>query len=99
MKKTINHNGIDVIDLDSIRSSKYDENIERYGDDVNTCFICGKPTAKNLYIHFSTAGFIVPADIDETELDFRNLESQGCFPVGSECAKKIGKIFVFNQIA
>ena len=32
MKKTINHNGIEVIDLDSIRSAKYDETIERLGE-------------------------------------------------------------------
>lgn len=95
MKNTINHNGIAVINLESIRSAKYDETIERLGEHSNTCFICGKRTWKNQWVHFTTAGFIVPKDIDETELEFRNLESQGCFPVGSECAKKIGTDFVF----
>ena len=95
MKNTINHNGIEVIDLDSIRSAKYDDTIERLGEHSNTCFVCGKRTWKNQWVHFTTAGFLVPKDIDETELEFRNLESQGCFPVGSECAKKIGTDFVF----
>lgn len=96
MKNTINHNGIEIIELDSIRSAKYDDTIERLGDHSNTCFICGKPTAKNTFVHLATSGHLVPADIDETELQFRNLESQGCFPIGSECAKKVGKKFLLN---
>ncbi len=36
-------------------------------------------------------------DIDETELQFRNLESQGCFPIGSECAKKVGRQFLIEE--
>lgn len=96
MKNTINHNGIDVIKLSSIRSTKYDDNVERLGEHSDTCFICGKRTAQNTFVHFTTRGFLIPADIDETELEFRNLESQGCFPIGSECAKKVGKQFLIE---
>jgi len=96
MKNTINHNGIEVIKLNSIRSAKYDDNVERHGEHSNTCFICGKPTGSHWFVHFTTRGFLIPADIDETELEFRNLESQGCFPIGSECAKKVGRKFLIE---
>ena len=97
MKNTINHNGIDVIELNSIRSTKYYDNVERLGEHSNTCFVCGKQTAKNTFVHYTVEGFLIPADIDETELEFRNLESQGCFPIGSECAKKVGRHFIIEQ--
>lgn len=97
MKNTINHNGIEVIELNSIRSAKYYDNLERLGEHSNTCFVCGKQTAKNTFVHYTVEGFLIPADIDETELEFRNLESQGCFPIGSECAKKVGRHFIIEQ--
>lgn len=49
------------------------------------CAICGKPIKDEnnaLYIHLLTNGNIV-----SSFEDFEN--SQGCFPVGSECAKKL----------
>ena len=88
------HNGINVIDLELIRSAKYDDNVERFGDHSHTCFVCGKPTAKRSFIHFTTDGLLVPANIDQSDLAKYDLESQGCFPIGSECAKKVGPEFV-----
>jgi hypothetical protein len=96
MKNTINHNGVEVIRLDSIRSTKYDDNVERLGEHSDTCFVCGKRTAKNTFVHFTTRGFLIPANIDESQLDQFNLESQGCFPIGSECAKKVGRNFLIE---
>lgn len=48
------------------------------------CAICGKPINEQnaLYVHLLTNGNIV-----SSFEDFDN--SQGCFPVGSECAKKL----------
>lgn len=49
------------------------------------CAICGKPIkdeTKAKYIHLLTNGNII-SSFD----DFEN--SQGCFPVGPECAKKL----------
>lgn len=89
MKKTINHNGIEVIDLESIRSAKYDDNIELLGEHSNTCFICGKRTWKNGWVHYTTDGYLVPKNLNDDQFD-----SQGFFPIGSECAKKIGSDFV-----
>jgi hypothetical protein len=92
--KTTPHNGINVIELDSVRSAKYDDNVERHGEHSHTCFICGKPTAQRSFVHLTTSGFLIPAELDENDLGQHDLESQGCFPIGSECAKKVGREFI-----
>jgi hypothetical protein len=92
--KTILHNGINVVNLDSIRSAKYEDNIDRYGDHSNTCYACGKPTGSQTFVHETTCGLLVPANIGENELGQYGLESQGCFPIGSECAKKLDAAFI-----
>ncbi len=91
-----NINGIMVIDLDSIRSPKFESNIETFGDHSNTCHVCGKRTASNQFIHITTDDFLVPIDLDESTIELHGLESNGCFPVGSECAKKIDKNFIYK---
>jgi hypothetical protein len=92
--KPTQHNGVNVIELDSVRSAKYDDNVERYGDHSHTCFICGKSTAQRTFVHLTTIGFLIPAELDDVDLEFFDLESQGCFPIGSECAKKVGPEFI-----
>jgi hypothetical protein len=92
--KPTQHNGVNVIELDSVRSAKYDDNVERHGDHSHTCFICGKPTAKRSFVHLTTIGLLVPAELADDDLENFNLESQGCFPIGSECAKKVGPEFI-----
>ena len=81
-----------TIELSSIRSSKYDDNIERLGDDSNTCFCCGKHTAKKLFVHYTTDDQLVN-ERDENKV----INSQGFFPIGSECAKKLPKDFIFES--
>jgi hypothetical protein len=60
-------------------------------DDVNGgCEYCGKAHGKNpLYVHITVAGLIVPNSITEEDLKQVGEESQGCFPIGSTCAKKL----------
>lgn len=62
---------------------------ENWGDfDENQCCLCGKQVGENAtFVHYFTNGNITNANDDEVD------NSQGCFPVGSECAKKIKKIF------
>lgn len=84
-----NENRYDKIDLEDVQSPKYDENIERYGDSSETCLLCGKRTAKNLYVHYTTDGYLV--NVDESLIP----NSQGLFPIGSECSKKLPKSFIF----
>lgn len=79
------------IPLDEVRSEKYEANVDLYGDDVNTCFICGKrikgmDNAK--HVQYLTTGKIVSTDEDVEN-------SQGFFPVGNDCAKKLVIKFAF----
>lgn len=78
------------IPLEEVRSPKYDQNIEHYGDHINTCYICGKPIKEvTKYVHYTTDGNIISYGGD----DIAN--SQGLFPVGNDCAKKLVISFVF----
>lgn len=73
------------IPIEDVRSEKYDQNIEKFGDSSNSCFICGKPIKdldKSKFVQFLNTGNIV-----STHEDHEN--SQGFFPVGNECAKKL----------
>jgi hypothetical protein len=61
------------------------------------CFLCGRPltptaTANGWWIHLTTGGYLT-SDFGDTQ-DFGTYgDSQGCFPVGSECAKRIPVAF------
>ena len=87
--KTINR--IIEIELSEVQSPEYDNNIERYGDHSDTCLICGKRTLnKNpKYVHYTKNGTIISYAGDDL------VESQGFFPVGKECAKKLVINFTF----
>lgn len=80
------------IPIDELRTSNYDANIEKYGDHSDSCFICGK-RIKNLekakMVHYLTNGNIVSHSGDDIE------NSQGFFPIGNDCAKKLVIQFAF----
>lgn len=80
------------IPLDEIRSEDYEKNINRFGDHSNTCFICGK-RIKNIdkakMVHYLNTGNIVSHEGNDVE------NSQGFFPVGNDCAKKLIIQFTF----
>lgn len=72
--------------INLLQNKKAQENWSDF--DENQCCLCGKKVGKNpIYVHYLTNGNITNADDDIV------VNSQGCFPVGSECAKKINKIF------
>ena len=57
---------------------------------VDECEYCGKKLGKNpLYVHVMTNGIIVPNDINEEDINKIGEQSQGCFPIGQGCAKKL----------
>ena len=78
------------IPLDEVRSKNYDDNIERLNEDTNTCFICGKriKPGREKMVQYLTNGNLV-----STDQDVEN--SQGFFPVGPDCAKKLVIKFAF----
>lgn len=94
--ETERFNGLTVISLEKIRSAKYDDNVERLGEFSNTCIVCGKRTTEKTFVHYTTDGFLVHADLDQDDLEFFDVESQGHFPIGSDCAKKVGSEFIIK---
>jgi hypothetical protein len=76
------------IDLASVRAKDYDARIDRDGEDSSTCFICGRKTAQELFVHYTTGGKLTSA--------VSHPDSQGLFPVGPECAKKLPVNYIFN---
>lgn len=76
-------NNLHQIDLESVQS----ENFEEAGE--NPCIICGKSIDKPTnYIHLTTDGNLTRFE--------EHTESQGLFPVGHGCVRKIEAPFVFN---
>lgn len=80
--------------LDAINKFKVNlfDNPNRPEDTIQTdeCEYCGKKLGKNpLYVHINTDGTILPNDITEEDLVQVGMQSQGCFPIGQNCAKNL----------
>lgn len=59
-------------------------------DIQNGCEYCGRPHGNNpIMVHINTDGTILPNSITEEDLDLVGMESQGCWALGSNCAKKL----------
>lgn len=81
------------IDLEEVRSPKYYEKTELNGETNETCFLCGKEIKnmdKAAFVHYTTNNTII--SYDGSDLDV----SQGFFPVGKECQKKLVINFAFK---
>ena len=83
------------------QSSKKEQNEEKFGHLSDQCICCGKPMKEGdkLYVHLNTIGEAVNPDyVNETNCkELTGAESQGCFPIGNECAKKmIGFTFILK---
>ncbi len=73
-------------------SPKKEQNIEKYGEIESQCICCGKPMkdGQKLYVHMNTDWLAVAPNITvENCLELTGAESQGCFPIGNDCAKKM----------
>ena len=79
-------------ELDFIQSDKFDDNVEKYGWDENTCACCAKPLKDNTNAILTIEGpGVIPASITNDQLDEAGLVSQGIFFLGSSCVKKYPK--------
>lgn len=86
-------NGISYVE--AYESPMLERNIDKYGHDG--CYCCGKPMKnEDLHIHLSTSGYFVANDTPEDFNDEVVGESQGCFPIGKACAKKLPSNFVID---
>ena len=78
--------------IDFIITSKFDDNIERYGYNDNTCQCCGKPIKNIQFAVFTVEGpDVVLADVTDEDLAEQGLYSQGLYNIGPECIKKYPK--------
>jgi len=78
------------------QSEEYYNNIKRYGEGLNTCICCGKRIKDIKYfVHLNTDLQILHTSIlEEDALQKTGCESQGLFPIGSECKNKVGKEYL-----
>jgi len=78
-----------------------ERNEEKYGLLVEQCICCGKPMKEGpkLYVHMNTGWEAVHPSVSEKECEaLTGYESQGCFPIGNDCAKKMkGFTFLINH--
>lgn len=98
MKKQLNQN---EVTKELYQSNNRENNLEKYGHLGNQCICCGKPMkeGEKLYVHMNTNWVAVhPTITDKNCFDFTGADSQGCFPIGNSCAKKMkGFTFYINQ--
>jgi hypothetical protein len=68
-----------------------ERNLEKWGDLENGCISCGKPLKdENSFVHMNTDWLAVRSDIIAEEfLEKTGAESQGLFPIGNDCAKRM----------
>lgn len=78
---------------------------KREFDSRERCLCCGKPVDGNLWVHMLTNGDLIPMDLAPYGVDWMTIldgegddtvngaKSQGCFPVGSDCAKRLPRGF------
>lgn len=73
-------------------SPKKEENNDRYGEYGSECICCGRPMAAGMaqFVHMNEHWMAVSPEIKEENcVELTGANSQGCFPIGSECAKKM----------
>jgi hypothetical protein len=82
-------------------SPKKEQNIDKYGEQSNQCICCGRLMEENekYSVHMNTYWEVMHNSII-TDQDAKNndMESQGYFPVGNSCAKKVGLSYVHKNL-
>lgn len=76
------------VPIDELQTENAKNNWANYN--TNQCCLCGKKVGNNpKYVHYLTNGNIISYGGNDIE------NSQGYFPVGNECAKKLVIQFAF----
>lgn len=74
------------------QSPDRERNLAKYGDNSNSCVCCGRPLKEgpNKFVHMNTAWVAVNPHLKDEEVkEITGHESQGWFPLGPDCAKKM----------
>lgn len=69
-----------------------ERNLEKFGEQGAQCICCGKlmKDGEKLWVHMNTNWEAVNPTISEKDCqEMTGAESQGCFPIGNDCAKKM----------
>ena len=85
--------------MELYESPMKERNEDKYGLISNQCICCGKPMKKGeaLFVHMNEDWKAVDPSISVDQcLESTGFHSQGCFPVGNDCAKKM-KGFTFKS--
>jgi hypothetical protein len=92
MKVTRTFSKEHFFDLDLIRTKDYFKRLTVNGS-IGTCIVCAKPSNESgLFVHMLTNGMLT--DLSEQEV---GEDSQGCFEIGSSCARKLPKSFITKE--
>tara|TARA_R110002096_G_scaffold40682_6_gene110326 strand:- start:440 stop:724 length:285 start_codon:yes stop_codon:yes gene_type:complete len=70
------------------------QNLDWKDNDNDECICCKRPlnTKNKFVVHMATTWEMIHNDDPRlNDQEWINQNSQGCFPVGNTCAKKIGK--------
>lgn len=74
-------------------SSNRDANLEKYGEHGNQCICCGKimKEGESKMVHMNTDWVAVNPTVvtEENCKELTGADSQGWFPIGNSCAKKM----------
>lgn len=70
---------------------------------ADQCFLCGrgltrKGLANGWWINLGTDDTLMPDGWGQSD-EYDEVLDQGCFPVGSECAKRIARPYKFKSLA
>jgi hypothetical protein len=74
-----------------------ERNLELYGDSSDSCICCGKrmKEGEREMVHMNTNWMAMDVSIETTEDTIKHgFESQGVFPIGNTCAKKMPKNYI-----
>lgn len=88
-----------MFDLASVQNHKsWERNgqLPTVGNNDQHCLVCNRPMKDedNTWAHMSVMGELFPADYDNWE----DPDSQGCFPVGNSCKKKIPAAYLLKNL-
>jgi len=82
-------------EIELIETARKESNIDRYGDYLDTCICCGKRTKNAKFqIHMSDNWMVCNLPTEDGFPD--DIDSQGFWIVGNDCAKKFPKEFIFK---
>lgn len=90
---------MEIKTIELYNSPLRDKNEEKYGTTSgNQCICCMKPMkdGETKMVHMTTDWVAINVDTDKNGVINEEHQSQGFFPIGNSCAKKMPKEFIFN---